>query len=299
MDGARITRLGLVVHPTRELDRALDTILRWSDEHGVEVVQVPADGPRPPRRRAGDAGACDVIVALGGDGTTLAALRAGAAAGKPVLGVACGSLGALTAVTADDLPGALDRLAAGDWTPRLLPALAVESERRRAADRRQRPRRRARRRRAGLGRGPRRRRAVHPLRRRRARRRDPARLERVHARGGRARAGARRQRHRLHAARPARWLLPAAGRGRPEPADDRARPRPRRRADRAGRPDPEPRRAALAAHARRDAAARPRDARGARRRGIDARRAAPAEGDHGQPADARAGRPRGRRRAAW
>ena len=49
----------------------------------------------------GDPATCDVIVALGGDGTTLAALRAGAAAGKPVLGVACGSLGALTAVTAE------------------------------------------------------------------------------------------------------------------------------------------------------------------------------------------------------
>ena len=127
MDGARITRLGLVVHPRRELDRALDTIQRWSDEHGVEVVQVPATGHDRRVAALGDADGCDVIVALGGDGTTLAALRVGAAAGKPVLGVACGSLGALTAVTADDLPGALDRLAAGDWTPRRLPALAVES----------------------------------------------------------------------------------------------------------------------------------------------------------------------------
>jgi NAD+ kinase len=76
----------------------------------------------------GDAADCDVIVALGGDGTTLAALRTGAAAGKPVMGVACGSLGALTAVTAGDLAEALDRLAAGDWTPRSLPALAVEQD---------------------------------------------------------------------------------------------------------------------------------------------------------------------------
>ena len=69
-----------------------------------------------------------MIVALGGDGTTLAALRSGAEAGKPVLGVACGSLGALTAVTAADLEEALDRFAAGDWVPRALPALAAESE---------------------------------------------------------------------------------------------------------------------------------------------------------------------------
>jgi NAD+ kinase len=44
-----------------------------------------------------------------------------------VLGVACGSLGALTAVSAGDLAGALDRVAGGDWTPRRLPALTVES----------------------------------------------------------------------------------------------------------------------------------------------------------------------------
>jgi NAD+ kinase len=123
-----ITRLGLVVHPRRELRRAFDTIEAWTDERGVDVVQVPAHGQHRRVAVPGDAADCDVIVALGGDGTTLAALRTGAAAGKPVMGVACGSLGALTAVTAGDLAEALDRLAAGDWTPRSLPALAVEQD---------------------------------------------------------------------------------------------------------------------------------------------------------------------------
>jgi NAD+ kinase len=121
-----ITRLGLVVHPRRELRVALDTIETWSDERGVGVVQVPAHGQDRRVAEPGDAADCDVILALGGDGTTLAALRTGAAAGKPVMGVACGSLGALTAVTAGDLAEALDRLATGDWTPRGLPALTVE-----------------------------------------------------------------------------------------------------------------------------------------------------------------------------
>jgi NAD+ kinase len=123
-----ITRLGLVVHPRRELRVALDTIETWSDERGVAVVQVPAHGQDRRVAEPGDAADCDVILALGGDGTTLAALRTGGAAGKPVMGVACGSLGALTAVTAGDLAEALDRLAAGDWTPRGLPALAVDLE---------------------------------------------------------------------------------------------------------------------------------------------------------------------------
>jgi NAD+ kinase len=128
MDGAPITRLGLVAHPRRELEKALDTVQRWSDERGVDLVQVPAPGQDRRVAEAGDPADCDAILALGGDGTTLAALRTGAAVGKPVMGVACGSLGALTAVTAADLAPALDRLAAGDWEPRALPALAVESD---------------------------------------------------------------------------------------------------------------------------------------------------------------------------
>jgi len=123
-----VTRLGLVVHPRRELSSALDAIRRWGEENGVDVVQVPAHGQDRRVAPPGDPATCDLIVALGGDGTTLAALRTGAAAGVPVMGVACGSLGALTAVTADDIDDALDRVGAGDWTPRALPALAVDSD---------------------------------------------------------------------------------------------------------------------------------------------------------------------------
>jgi NAD+ kinase len=107
MSRTMVTRLGLVVHPRRELTGALDAIRRWSDENGVHVVQVPAHGQDRSVAEPGDPATCDLIVALGGDGTTLAALRTGAAAGVPVMGVACGSLGALTAVTADDIDDAL------------------------------------------------------------------------------------------------------------------------------------------------------------------------------------------------
>ena len=125
---AMITRLGLVVHPRRELSGALETIRRWSDAQGVDVVQVPTTGQDRSVAEPGDAADCDAILALGGDGTTLAALRTGAAAGRPVMGVACGSLGALTAVTAERLDWALDRVGAGDWEARSLPALVVESD---------------------------------------------------------------------------------------------------------------------------------------------------------------------------
>jgi NAD+ kinase len=118
-------RLGLVVHPRREIGIALAALQGWSDAHGV--VQAPASGQGRSVAPPGDPADCDLIVALGGDGTTLAALHAAAPAGKPVLGVACGSLGALTAVDADALVGALDRVDAGDWRPRRLPALEVET----------------------------------------------------------------------------------------------------------------------------------------------------------------------------
>jgi NAD+ kinase len=91
-------------------------------------VQVPAAAQERRVAPPGDPATCDLIVALGGDGTTLAALRTGAAVGKPVLGVACGSLGALTAVGSDRIAEALDRVSAGEWLPRRLPALIVESD---------------------------------------------------------------------------------------------------------------------------------------------------------------------------
>jgi NAD+ kinase len=43
----------------------------------------------------------------------------------PVLGVACGSLGALTSVKASELGEQLKRVAAGEAQPRALPALSV------------------------------------------------------------------------------------------------------------------------------------------------------------------------------
>ena len=118
-------RVGLVVHPKRPIDGALETVREWSGRHGVDVVQVPAVGQERHIAPPGETADCDLLLGLGGDGTTLAALRAAMPAGKPVLGVACGSLGALTAVKAPDLGAALDRVHAGDWTARALPALAI------------------------------------------------------------------------------------------------------------------------------------------------------------------------------
>jgi NAD+ kinase len=99
---------------------------RWAEEHGVEVVQIAtAGGAERALAQKGELAKGDLVVTLGGDGTVLSALRAAAPLGVPVLGVACGSLGALTSVHADALEAAIERFRAGDWTARRLPALAI------------------------------------------------------------------------------------------------------------------------------------------------------------------------------
>ncbi|MBV9193254.1 MAG: NAD(+)/NADH kinase [Solirubrobacterales bacterium] len=124
-----LSRIGLVVHPTRNVDEAIGAARDWAAGHGAELVQISVPGRRRDVTREGRPEDCDLIVSVGGDGTMLAAARAALDARRPVLGVACGSLGALTSVAADGVRRALDRFAAGEWRPRPLAGLEVSSDR--------------------------------------------------------------------------------------------------------------------------------------------------------------------------
>jgi NAD+ kinase len=124
-DTAPLGPIGLIVHPTRNVDQPRQAVFEWAQAHNVEVVSLPLDAGDTDH--GGDPGQCALIVAIGGDGTALAAIRRAAACGRAVLGVACGSLGALTSVPADQVARALDRFQAGEWTPRQLPALRIET----------------------------------------------------------------------------------------------------------------------------------------------------------------------------
>ena len=73
-----MSTVGLVVHPWREVDRALATLDSWASDHGVDLIQIPVMGQDREIAPAGVAGECDFLVALGGDGTVLAALHAAA-----------------------------------------------------------------------------------------------------------------------------------------------------------------------------------------------------------------------------
>ena len=117
-----------MVHPTRPIDGALDTLVRWTGERGLALVQLANRGDTV--RRVAEPAAVerdDLVVALGGDATVLSALRIAATVDDQFLGVAWGRVGALTRGAAGEIGGALDRVSAGDWTARWLPALAVEA----------------------------------------------------------------------------------------------------------------------------------------------------------------------------
>ena len=82
-------RLALVVHPTRPVEGAVATLTRWTRERGLPMVQLAnrSDTVRRVAEQA-DVEPDDLVLALGGDGTLLSALRNAAAVNTPVLGAA-------------------------------------------------------------------------------------------------------------------------------------------------------------------------------------------------------------------
>ena len=125
-------RIGVLVHPTRPVQAGVEVLKEWTAEHGLELVQIPAGG-QPRVAPPGEVDACDLMTALGGDGTILKALHVSARTRTPVLGVAYGSLGALTTIAQTELRAGLDRFAAGDWHAQRLPALDIDAGGRRLA----------------------------------------------------------------------------------------------------------------------------------------------------------------------
>lgn len=104
-------RVALVLRPERDLDGALEQVRDWAAAAGVALVGGESD-PRLPhdvarRPKASLTAVTDVVLALGGDGTMLGALRLAAPDGVPVLGINLGTLGYLTEVDSAHLETAL------------------------------------------------------------------------------------------------------------------------------------------------------------------------------------------------
>ncbi|PZG01433.1 NAD(+)/NADH kinase [Micromonospora deserti] len=114
-------RLGLVLHPTRDVSEVIAIVVDWAVRQRMSLAvraedrhRVPA--PVEPLPADEVAAASNALIAIGGDGTMLGALRSAVRDPKPVLGVHVGKLGFLVEVEPPDLPRALDRLAAKDFT---------------------------------------------------------------------------------------------------------------------------------------------------------------------------------------
>jgi NAD+ kinase len=110
-------RVGLVLRPRRDLSDVLARVARWAAQTGVTLVGPAGDDrlPESVERRAPDelAAGADLVVALGGDGTTLGGLRLAAPHDVPVLGVNLGTLGFLTELDGQHLDAALEALRTG------------------------------------------------------------------------------------------------------------------------------------------------------------------------------------------
>jgi NAD+ kinase len=126
-----VRRLGLVLAPERDLGGALDELTRWASGTGVMLAGL-ADERLPDLVRRSDERtlptASDVVLALGGDGTMLSALRLASPHGVPVLGVNLGRLGYLTEVQSEHLTTALQALSRGAYAVETRTTLALLPE---------------------------------------------------------------------------------------------------------------------------------------------------------------------------
>jgi NAD+ kinase len=115
-------RLGLVLHPRADCSPAVTRVARWTSTHGVELVCSTDDAARlsvdgvTPVPVAELVATTEGLIALGGDGTLLGAMRLVADRPVPVLGVNFGRLGFLTEVEGAELETALEAMAEGRAT---------------------------------------------------------------------------------------------------------------------------------------------------------------------------------------
>lgn len=106
-----------------ELKQALEMISAFSKSHGNLhfFAAEPLAGIVPDEIQIADEGAlckCDLLIAIGGDGTFLSSARIALGFHIPILGVNAGRVGFLTETPVEHLPNALEALVRGDFTTR-------------------------------------------------------------------------------------------------------------------------------------------------------------------------------------
>ena len=126
-----VKTVGLVLHPGRNCDSAMLTILSWASGRGVTVLALDGEAERVPSQvdevTADDlAQQSDLMVSLGGDGTMLRAMRLSAGPRPPVLGVNVGKLGFLAEIDPPEVGDALEAIDGNRFT--VEPRSAVQAD---------------------------------------------------------------------------------------------------------------------------------------------------------------------------
>jgi NAD+ kinase len=128
----KIHRIGLVANASKPdgcaaLRRAAALLVRHGCIAAVEESAAQQAGLKCPvfPSAAALARHSDLLLVFGGDGTILRAVREAGGCQTPILGINVGRLGFLNAVAAADLPGALQKLWAGDFVIERRPLLAA------------------------------------------------------------------------------------------------------------------------------------------------------------------------------
>ncbi|MFQ6091733.1 MAG: NAD(+)/NADH kinase [bacterium] len=120
-DGYPISSVGIVANLKKEeTKRIVPDLIRQIEARGLSFVLsedlVPLIGYEEKGRPVADlVGRVQVLIALGGDGTILAAARTIGANNIPILGVKVGGLGFLADITPEELPDALEKVQRGEY----------------------------------------------------------------------------------------------------------------------------------------------------------------------------------------
>jgi NAD+ kinase len=102
-------RVGVLAQSANECAAQLLTIEAWTGQHGYDLADLGTSAePNGAEQR------CDLVIALGGDGTILRALRLAMTHHAAVLGVNFGHVGFLADIPPEELPTALQRMAGGE-----------------------------------------------------------------------------------------------------------------------------------------------------------------------------------------
>src|SRR4051812_889258 len=126
--------MGLVLPPRRDCSPAIGQVAAWTSTHGVQLIAAADDVARlgVPGVTAVSveelATTSDAVIALGGDGTLLGAMRLVAARPVPVLGVNFGRLGFLAEVEGPELEAALEAVPEGRATTESRSCLVVRQD---------------------------------------------------------------------------------------------------------------------------------------------------------------------------